>query len=190
MLNFNINNIIKQSDIQQRLEIFMQLLIKWAKIHNITSSKDLDSIKSQIEDSLIPISFLNPFKTCIDIGSGAGFPALILACYYTNSKFYLLEPRAKRVAFLEYAVIKMGLSNIEIIQDFSYNIKNIKAELITSRAVCKSNKLIKDSTHLMLPNGYYLLFKGSNAKEEIKELKNFKIDIFNNKQRVYVYVKP
>ncbi len=187
MINFNVDSIIKQEHMKFKLQVFTNLLIKWAKVHNLTGSNNLDSITNQIQDSLMPISFLKPFKICIDIGSGAGFPALMLACHYSQSKFYLLEPRAKRVAFLENAVIQMELDNVIIIQDFSYNVSDIKADLITSRAVCQSYKLMQDSQHLISLNGYYLLFKGSNTISEIDGLPNT-TTIFKNNQRLYAYI--
>lgn len=183
----NIQNIISQPHISKPLESFSNILLQWANIHNLTAIKDSKDLYSQIIDSLLPISFLKPFHTCIDVGSGAGFPALILACYYTDSKFYLLEPRKKRVSFLENAIISMGLSNVKVIADYSYNVKNIKGDLISSRAVCRSDILLRDSRHLLESMGNYLLYKGTNTINEKNLLQGMQTQTFKNENRVYIY---
>ncbi|MWV62419.1 16S rRNA (guanine(527)-N(7))-methyltransferase RsmG [Helicobacter saguini] len=181
--------IIKQDSKFSTLESYANLVLKWAKIHNITGAKNLDSIHKEIFDSLLPTAFLKPFENCIDIGSGAGFPGVILAIFYPDSFFYLLEPRAKRAAFLQHISLELKLENIEVIKDFSYNINNIKANLITSRAVCNTSLLIKDSLHLLQPNGCYLLFKGENSINEYKTLNNFDVEIFKHDKRFFIYAK-
>lgn len=179
--------ILAQPKIAAKLQAFGDILLQWAKIHSLTGIKDSVSMREQIYDSLMPATFLQPFKTCIDIGSGAGFPALILACYYCESNFYLLEPRKKRVSFLENAIIKMGLENAKVIADCSYNVKNLKGDLITSRAVCKSDVLVRDSVHLLAENGHYLLYKGTNTSSEARLLYNMNVETFNHAYRTYIY---
>lgn len=176
-------NIIKS------LEVFTNLLLRWGKIHNISGAKDRKAIQAQIEDSLLPINFLLPFQTCIDIGSGAGFPALILACCYPKSQFYLLEPRIKRIAFLENAILTMGIHNVKIIPKFSDHVHDIKADLITSRAVCNSSTLIQKSQHLLVDSGYYLLFKGTNTADEHKTINGLRTQIFTHHQRTFIYTQ-
>lgn len=178
---------IRQDSKFKIIESYTDLLAQWSKIHNLTGAKNLDSINKEIFDSLLPIAFLKPFKTCIDIGSGAGFPGVVLAIFYPNSFFYLLEPRTKRAAFLQHIKVELKLENIEVISDFSYNIHNIKGDLITSRAVCNSSLLIKNSLHLLEKNGYYLLFKGENSINESKSLNDFNIEIFKRDKRFFIY---
>ena len=186
-INYDIQAIISQPHMAKPLERFSNILLQWAKIHNLTAIKDSKELYHQIVDSLLPISFLKPFHTCIDIGSGAGFPALILACYYTDSKFYLLEPRKKRVSFLENAIISMGLSHVKVIADYSYNVKNIQGDLISSRAVCRSDILVRDSRHLLGSSGHYLLYKGTNTANEKDLLDDMQTQVFTNTNRAYIY---
>lgn len=81
------------------------------------------------------------------------------------------------------------MDNIEIIKGFSYNICNIKADLITSRAVCESLVLIQGSKHLLLNGGYYLFFKGANTYTESTLLKNFQCQTFSFPQRTFIYAR-
>ena len=187
IIDNKLESILEQPHIAKPLQAFSDMLLQWAKIHNLTGIKDSKSLQEQIYDSLLPINFLQPFSTCIDIGSGAGFPALMLACYYSSSTFYLLEPRKKRVSFLENAIINMGLKNVKVIADYSYNIKGLKGDLITSRAVCKSDILVRDSKHLLAQNGYYLLYKGTNTSNEANLLCDMNVKTFNHLYRTYIY---
>ncbi len=168
---------------------FSDLLMRWGRVHNLVGSTDYDSIKRNVNDSMLPISFLQPFDTCIDIGSGAGFPALILACFYPSSFFYLLEPRSKRVSFLNYALINMKLKNAKVIAKYSYDVYDIKADLISSRAVCRADKLIEQSRHLLNNGGRYLLFKGSDSERESHILNDFDSQIIKYDKRVFIYAK-
>lgn len=182
-----VKTILTQPNMASPLQAFSNILLQWAKIHNLTGIKDSVSLQEQIYDSLLPITFLQPFQTCIDIGSGAGFPALMLACYYSDSIFYLLEPRKKRVSFLENAIINMGLKNVRVIADYSYNVKGLQGDLITSRAVCKSDILVRDSKHLLAENGYYLLYKGTHTSNEADLLCDMNVKTFSRIYRTYIY---
>ncbi len=186
-INYDIQTIITQPHIAQPLQAFSDILLQWAKIHNLTGIKDSKALQHQIYDSLLPITFLQPFHTCIDIGSGAGFPALILACYYQKNAFYLLEPRKKRASFLENAISHMQLTNVKVIANYSYNVTEIQGDLITSRAVCQSDILVHNSKHLLASNGHYLLYKGTNTAHEATSLHGMQTQVFRHAHRTYIY---
>ena len=82
-----------------KLDIFTNELLKWNKIHKITNYTSKESIKKQIEDSLYPLKQIKNIKSAIDIGTGAGFPGLILAIKMPNTKWYLVEPIKKNTLF-------------------------------------------------------------------------------------------
>ena len=54
-------------------------------------------------------------ESWVDVGSGAGFPGLVLACCYPDTKFALIEPSERRAGFLELQVAGLGLSNVEVL---------------------------------------------------------------------------
>lgn len=169
---------------------FINELLKWNKIHNISKFKDEEDMKYQMQDSVAPLKFINDFKICIDIGSGAGIPAIFMALQNSQKKFYLLEPRKKCVSFLTFIKSELELKNVEIIPNFSFDIKELKADLIISRSVCNIDKLIKGSIHLLQNNGYYLFYKGSNYEDELREATAYiaNLRVFNGDRfRKYVY---
>jgi 16S rRNA (guanine527-N7)-methyltransferase len=171
--------------VENKYEIFANELLKWNKTHKLTNYNK-DEIFTQIEDSLYPLDFIKEAKTAIDVGTGAGFPGLILAIALPDTKWYLVEPLKKRYSFLNYIKMLLNLENIKIIPKRIEKSNLEKADLITSRAVMKT----KDFLNLVKPfiknNGTILLYKGSNVLEE---LNGINAKIINNKNRNYVFIK-
>ncbi|WP_457562016.1 16S rRNA (guanine(527)-N(7))-methyltransferase RsmG [Caminibacter pacificus] len=170
-----------------KFEIFTKNLLKWNKTHKLTNY-DEDEIKNQIQDSLYPLKHLETqnIKTAIDIGTGAGFPGLILAIAMPETKWYLVEPLKKRYSFLNYMKILLGLKNVEIVPKRIEEANIPKADLITSRAVMKTKDLIELSKPYLAKNGTILLYKGSNV---LDELQNIKAKVITNNHRNYVFIK-
>ncbi len=170
-----------------KFETFTKNLLKWNKTHKLTNY-DKEEIKAQIEDSLYPMKFLDTqnIKTALDIGTGAGFPGLILAIAMPHTKWYLAEPLKKRYSFLNYMKIVLGLDNVEVIPKRIEESEIPKAELITSRAVMKTEDILKFAKPHIAKNGKILLYKGSNALEEIK---NIKASVYPKGSRNYILIK-
>ena len=165
---------------------FDEILKKFNKIHNLTNYKD---IKPVALDSIEPIKFLGfEPKVCVDVGSGAGFPAIFLAMILRECEFHLYEPIAKKSSFLSYVSGYLKLQNITIHSQKLENSKKIKADLITSRALMKTADLIEICQGFYDENTTFLLYKGSNAKFEIEELKCDK-QIYCQNERNYVVLK-
>ena len=99
------------SGFDENCEKFSEIILKYNKIHNITGAKTKQKIFENIEDSLYPITFLETkkIKKAIDVGSGAGFPGLVLAMAMQNTSFTLFEPIAKKSSFLHLVKTTLGL---------------------------------------------------------------------------------
>ena len=102
------------SEIVDKLEAFALLLHEWNQIHNLTGAKTVDAIYDNIIDSLYPLNFIERPKTLLDVGTGAGFPGLVLAIALPQTEVVLAEPLRKRVSFLKYASIDIGLTNVKV----------------------------------------------------------------------------
>ena len=96
------------------LERFACLLDEWNQVHNLTGAKTMDAIYNNIVDSLYPLTFIKQAKTILDVGTGAGFPGLMLGIALPETEIVLAEPLKKRVAFLKYVSIDLGLTNIQV----------------------------------------------------------------------------
>ncbi len=173
--------------IRDNLETFTTTLLEYNKTHNITGLKNKSEIKKNIQDAIFPIKYLHDIKIAIDIGTGAGFPGLILAMAMPDTFFYLVEPRVKRSAFLHLIKAKCKLKNIKIINDRIENIKPFKVDLITSRAVADTNLLIKLSKDFISKDTVLLFYKGESVEKELN--KKFSYNIIKKDKRRYLFIK-
>ncbi|EAH6025240.1 16S rRNA (guanine(527)-N(7))-methyltransferase RsmG [Campylobacter upsaliensis] len=166
----------------RRVEIYKNLLKKFNQIHNLTQLKNIDE---NIQDSIEILNFIDLTKAqnIADIGSGAGFPAIFLS-FLLDSRFYLFEPNAKKSAFLRSVKIECELKNLHIIKEKVQNHKaEFKADFITSRALMKAKDLIQICRFLSDENTTFILYKGSEAKKEMQDFKDYQI--YENKWRKY-----
>ena len=170
----------------EKFEKFANELLKWNKTHKFTNYTSKEEIFSQIEDSLYPLDKIKDKKSAIDIGTGAGFPGLILAIAMPETKWNLVEPLKKRYSFLNYMKIILGLKNVSIIPKRIENSGLKPVELITTRAVMPAKKIVKLSTPFLQKNGTILLYKGSNA---INEIVTLKASVINRGNRNYIFIK-
>ncbi len=176
----------------ERCAKFTTLLKEWGKVHNLTSLNNLNDIdiKTNIIDSLYPLRFLEDFSSFADIGTGAGYPGMILAIAKPDTKAVLIEPRVKRVAFLNFVKNVLGLQNIEIIQKRAEDVKDKSFELITSRAVTNTNLLLKLTKNISTKDTKYLFYKGSICEDELDDVENKNYEIFEfGLHRNYLYMK-
>lgn len=170
-------------------DVFIKLLQQWGKVHNLTGRLSRSDIEENILDSLYPLTFLDKYPSFADIGTGAGYPGLILAMAQKDVKAYLIEPRIKRVSFLNFVKASLQLENLTILCSRVEDIKDLEVDLITSRAVTNTSLLLDITKNIKKENSSYLFFKGSllDAELEIAKLNSYKI--INRKDRNYLYIK-
>ncbi len=174
-------------DAKEAFRVYTQILLKWNNIHNLGGNLDSKLIESYIKESVYPLEFLPKFDHCIDIGSGAGFPAIPLAIICNDAYFTLIDPRKKRCAFLQMVCIELGLRNVRVISKRMEEVElgyEQRADIITSRALMDTCKLMDKSRHLLKKGGAFLFYKGSELENEI-DCDISKFWRFN--QRIYFY---
>ncbi|MDR3116401.1 MAG: 16S rRNA (guanine(527)-N(7))-methyltransferase RsmG [Bifidobacteriaceae bacterium] len=110
-------------------------------------------------------------KVC-DVGTGGGFPGLILAILNPDKKFTFIESIAKRCSWLDKQISILDLQNAEIINKRSEEVKNAKFEIVTSRAVAPLEKLIPQTVHLLNEGGQMISLKGKSINDEIDQAKD------------------
>ncbi len=166
----------------EKFETYKNLMKKWGKRINITSILDDEGIeKKHFFDSLAGIIAFKksktPFKNKLiaDIGSGGGFPGIPLAITVPESKFTLIEPRHKRVVFLEQVKRALNLHNVEIIGKRVEEIKDKKFDLLTMRAV-ENPKTATKLTEFLIKNGAILcIYRGKEPF--LEKIANYKVKI-------------
>lgn len=183
------NSLIYEDSFYKDIETFVQLLKKWGRVHNLSGNLDDQTIYENILDSLYPLNFIEDFKSFADIGTGAGYPGLIIAIAKKDKEAYLIEPRAKRVAFLNIVKATLNLKNLTIFQKRVEELEDLKVDLITSRAVTNTNLLLNLTQNIKKDSSSYLFYKGSMLENELKEakIKNYKVVCKDD--RNYLYIK-
>ena len=184
LIEFNLDD-----EFIKRCETFTSLLKQWGKVHNLSGSLDDKSIKENIIDSIYPLSFIDSFDSFADIGTGAGYPGLILAMANSKAKCYLIEPRLKRVAFLNFVKNTLKLKNVEVIAKRVEEVKGVEVDLITSRAVTNTKLLMDITKTIKKDNSSFLFYKGSLLNDELEEAKINNQKIVKRNDRNYLYIK-
>ena len=156
----------------KQLEKFYELLIEWNQKINLTriTSKEEVYLK-HFYDSLTlnrVVDLKNTNNLC-DIGTGAGFPGIVLKIIFPNIKITLIDSLQKRVNYLNIVIKELGLEKIEAIhtrgEDFKGNF-----DVVTSRAVANIEKLVNYTMHLVAKNGIFVAMKGDIANELTPEV--------------------
>jgi len=174
----------------EKLVRFANLLHEWNQIHNFTGARTITDIYRNIVDSLYPLTFIPLPKTLLDVGTGAGFPGLVLAVALPDTLVLLAEPLKKRVSFLKYAIMDLGLDNVTVEAKRVENIEHEPFELISSRAVTNTRLLLDLTQKVSDQKTAYLFYKGSRVFEEVGEVQHqLSYDIVQKNQRNYLYIK-
>ena len=142
--------------------------------------------------------------TLVDVGTGAGFPGVVLKIVYPELKVILIEPIGKRCVFLNSLIEKLGLKDIEVInargEDYSLEHRE-QYDYVTARAVSNLNSLIEVCGAMVKKNGYFICMRGKDGEEEIANAKKaieamgFMVEntrneqLFNGDRRIIAYFK-
>lgn len=139
---------------------------------NLTAIKDREDFfrKHVLDSFLIFTERKHLLKSPVaDIGTGGGFPGIVLAIMFPQMKFTLVDSIAKKCKFVEDSARELGLDNVEVIVSRAENIKNRKFATILSRGVAKTDQILKYTEKLADKNTVWLLYKGENAENELAE---------------------
>ena len=171
-----------------KLEQYCQSLIEWQQKFNLVSNGSLQDVWNRhFADSAQLFRYI-PEKagSLLDIGSGAGFPAMVLAIMAAEKtpylKFTMVESISKKTLYLNHVKDITGV-NAEILNTRAENIKNKKYEVITARAVTSLKDLLKYAFPLLKKGGICIFPKGKSYCEEIKEAQKqwiFSTEIFDS----------
>ena len=160
--------------LNERLQAYHSILLQWQKTINLVSPNTLnDAWVRHFEDSLQIVDLIpDNVKTICDIGSGAGFPGLVIAIVRPNLQVNLIESDTRKCAFLRTVSRETKCENVTIhngrIEDC---LPNLQADCVSARALASLKDLLGYTRRQWTNNSALtlLLPKGRNAEEEIKE---------------------
>ena len=155
----------------ERLSLYHDLLLKWqSKVNLIGPDTIPDSWNRHFLDSLQLQNHIKNYNgKILDIGSGAGFPGMVLAvCGYQN--IHLVESDSKKVLFLR-EVARITNTNVDIYNERVENLSVDNVSYITSRAFSSLTKLFSLSSKFVSHETICLFHKGKNYSMDIEEAK-------------------
>ena len=175
---------VNQFKISQ-FKVYLDLLEKWNKKLNLTSEKaPKEILERHIFDSLQYARALSPKGEIKDIGSGAGFPGIPLKIIYPDLKITLIESQRKRCSFLEAAILKLGLDEIQVLNERAEKIlPSGLVEAVIFRAVSDINNCLELAAPFLKIGGEVILKKNI----EKKDLETALPDGFSLQQKIIVF---
>ncbi len=158
----------------QQLNSFYKLLKEWNKKINLTRIiEEKEVYLKHFYDSLTinKVVDLKTVKTLCDVGTGAGFPGIVLKILFPNLKITLIDSLQKRINYLNDVIEKLNLKDIEAIHSRGEDFNN-KYDVVTARAVANIEKLVDYTMHLVKKDGIFVAMKGNIDNELNSEIKS------------------
>jgi 16S rRNA (guanine527-N7)-methyltransferase len=158
-----------------RLERYVDLLQEWQTKTNLVASSTLPTLWTRhISDSLQLLAIAPSAKTWADLGSGGGFPGVVLACALAETpgaRVYLVERNAKKAAFLREALRITGSPGTVHLADIGDNVDRITGpvDCVTARAVAPLHQLIGFAEPWVRKGAKALFLKGQDVEAELTE---------------------
>ena len=169
MINFEVTKTQHDS-----LERHKEMVLETNKYMNLTSITDPAEFDvKHIADSMALLPYIPPGATLGDVGSGAGFPGVVLGIMRDDIEITLIDSLRKRVIFLEEVVRELGLANVWAIHARAEDLArgSVQFDVCTARAVASMDKLAKWVLPIVKPGGLFLAMKGPAPEEELEKAK-------------------
>ena len=188
-----INIIITEKQLTM-LDTYYQLLVQENKKYNLTAVTEESQVYlKHFYDSLTitkGIELNNQYL--LDIGTGAGFPGIVLKIFFPNLKVDLLDATEKKCHFLKLVINSLKLENIHVIntraEEYAILNRN-KYDIVTSRAVAPIKHLLEYSIPVLKVNGIFIALK-ANIQEELKKINNYHQKLFLSKEEIIEFNLP
>ena len=163
-------NIPINNKIIEQLDTYKEFLIEYNEHTNLTAiKKEEDIYLKHFYDSVILAKYYH-FKDekVLDIGTGAGFPGMVLKIFFPSLKITLLDSNNKKIKFLAELCVKLGIKDVETIceraEEYCRNNRETY-DIVTSRAVSDLTILSELSIPFLKKGGYFIPLKGGNKEE-------------------------
>ena len=160
---------------EARLDAYLDLLVRWQAKTNLVASSTLPNLWTRhISDSLQLLAIVPDAKLWVDLGSGGGFPGVVLACAMAETPgamVHLVERNAKKAAFLREALRITGAPGTVHHTDIGDSVDSIRGavDCITARAVAPLHQLIGFAEPLLQHGTKTLFLKGQDVEAELTE---------------------
>ncbi|QSO47722.1 16S rRNA (guanine(527)-N(7))-methyltransferase RsmG [Alicyclobacillus mengziensis] len=163
------------------LHRYYELLVEWNAHMNLTAiTEPVEVYMKHFYDSLLILQaedtrqVFEAAQHVVDVGTGAGFPGLVLAMVVQDKQFVLVDALTKRLKFLEAVCTELGLDHVELVHGRAEDIGQRSGfresfDLVVSRAVARLSVLAELTLPLVRVGGWVISYKGPSASEELSE---------------------
>jgi 16S rRNA (guanine527-N7)-methyltransferase len=163
--------VLPAPDLTTGIKTYIELLLKWNKTVSLTTVTKVDQILAfHFGESLFALPMLPMEKSRLaDVGSGAGFPGIPLAMARPSLDVTLIEPNAKKFAFLNEVIHQLSLANVSAVRGRTDDHQSFSGrfEAVTARAVGQFDELIGWTKPRITPRGKLILWVGDENARQI-----------------------
>lgn len=157
--------------------IYMDELLEWNRRMNLIGLSERKRIISELLlDSLIPTPFIPERGRMLDVGSGAGFPGIVIKICRPQLKTSLIEANSKKTSFLKQVIRLLKLRDVDVIKGrIEVNKNKLQSQgyhIITARALARLDQTIKWCSPFLFHEGLLIGFLGGSAEKELKKSKS------------------
>lgn len=184
---------------------FAQMLLEWNQRFNLTAITDPEEVAvKHFIDSMAAIAHIPETGSLLDIGSGGGFPGLVIAIFRPSVSITSIDSVRKKISFQQHLIRTLNLSSARALHTRAENLpeENMRYDVIVSRALGSLDMFLKLSLPMLSEEGRVVAYRGVTddaAEEEIEDLKAKHPDLsFDNRtyllpsfgdRRSMVYIK-
>ncbi len=152
----------------------LALLHKWNRVHNLTAiHSPEEAARLHALDCLaalaVWVSRETPPSQVLDVGSGAGFPAVLMAILWPHTQVLAIDAVAKKAAFVQQVAVQLGLPNLKARHVRAQDLSG-QYDVITCRAFAALSDVVGWTEHLLRPGGAWVCLKGKPPADEIAQL--------------------
>jgi 16S rRNA (guanine527-N7)-methyltransferase len=167
---------------KEQLQKYLELILFWSRKQNLVSKNDLNFI---IERHYIPSLFLCSVLSShsdimlADVGSGAGFPGVLIQIVLSNFKVTLIDSSRKKYLFLREVIDSLALNSLVLyrrIEEISEQSQQ-KYDVVVSRATAQTKILLRWTERLINPDGRLVLIKGADVSSEIQDIDQNRVKV-------------
>ncbi|MGL4662402.1 MAG: 16S rRNA (guanine(527)-N(7))-methyltransferase RsmG [Culicoidibacterales bacterium] len=172
-------NILLSSRMKEQLNLYFQILVEKNKVMNLTGITDEEGVywKHFYDSATVLFNDDLKHKTLCDVGSGAGFPGVVLAILEPTLQVTIVDSLNKRILFLKELVAELGLNNVvcisaraeELAKDAKYR---EQFDVVTARAVARLPMLLELCSGFVKHAGMFIAMKSMQADDELNESKD------------------
>ena len=161
---------LKLSDqVIDQLMTYLNLVEKWNRVYNLTAIRERDEmIKLHFLDSLSILNHVH-VKNILDVGSGAGFPGIVLAITKPELKVTVMDSINKKTTFMQQVKSELSLTNLDVVNSRVEDYQPTTLfEAVTSRAFSNLKNMMSLTQHTLQKDGVWLAMKSKDVREELE----------------------